>query len=95
MAGLLQKPLPLPLIHRQSECHLLEDAAHSHLRQPERSGLARLQPRVLAPAGPTAQTQASPPPAQAHPYLLKVKFLEHPEARFISLPDFSLKLGHT
>lgn len=94
MAGLPQKPLPLPLIHHQSECHLLEDAAHSHLRQPERSGLPKLQPRVLAPAGPTTQTQASRF-RQAHPYLLKVKFLEHPEARFISLPDFSLKLGHT
>lgn len=31
VAGLLQKPLPLWLIHRQSERHLLEDAAYSHL----------------------------------------------------------------
>lgn len=57
VTGLLQKPLPLQLTHCQSECHLLEDAAHSHL--------------------------------------LKVKFLEHPDARLISLPDFGLKLGQT
>lgn len=93
VAGLLQEPLPLRLTHRQSECHLLEDAAHSHLQEPERSGLATLQPQVLAPADPHG-----PDPGFTlwrHPYLLKVKFLEHPDARFISLPDFSLKLGQT
>lgn len=34
VAGLLQKPLPLCLAHCQSESHLLEDTAHSHLQEP-------------------------------------------------------------